>query len=108
MLRDYQFRSYSVENTLKRWPLVRMGEERWIFPYQEHADMMFNSALEYEWAVFRERLLPLLDKIPVESEVKAEAVRISRYLQLFLPLPPDDIPPTSILREFIGGSSLHK
>ncbi len=108
MLRDYQFRSYSVENTLKRWPMVRLGEEQWIFPYQEHADMMFNSALEYEWAVFRERLLPLLEKIPVESEVKAEAVRLSKYLQLFLPLPPDDIPPTSILREFIGGSSLHK
>jgi uridine kinase len=108
MLRDYQFRSYSVENTLRRWPSVRKGEERWIFPYQEQSDMMFNSALEYEWAVFRERLLPLLEKIPIDSDVKAEAVRISKYLQFFLPIPPDDIPPTSILREFIGGSSLHK
>jgi len=106
MLRDYQFRSYSVENTLKRWPSVRAGEEKWIFPYQEQADIMFNSALEYEWAVFRERLLPLLMKVPLESEVKAEAIRISKYLELFLPIPTDVIPPTSILREFIGGSSL--
>ncbi len=106
MLRDYQFRSYSVEDTLKRWPSVRAGEEKWIFPFQEQADMMFNSALEYEWAVFRHRLLPLLYKVPVDSPVKAEAVRISKYLELFLPLPTDVIPPTSILREFIGGSSL--
>lgn len=108
MLRDYKFRAYSVESTLKRWPMVRHGEEKWIFPFQEHADMMFNSALEYEWAVFRNKLLPLLEGIPITSCVKAEAVRISKYLQLFLPIPTDDIPPTSILREFIGGSSLYK
>lgn len=106
MLRDKQFRGYPVEKTLKQWDSVRIGESRWIFPFQEEADGMFNSALEYEWGVFRPYLEDDLRNIPIDSPFKPNAERILDLLELFLPIPGDMIPPTSIIREFIGGSSL--
>ncbi len=105
MYRDLQFRGHSLEDTLKRWPSVRNGETRWIFPFQEYADVYFNSALEYEWSVFSGILLEKLSSIPNDSPVKVEAERLCRLMELFVPFPIDMIPPTSIIQEFLGGSS---
>ncbi|MDD3965479.1 MAG: nucleoside kinase [Candidatus Neomarinimicrobiota bacterium] len=105
MYRDLQFRGHSLENTLLRWPSVRRGEARWIFPFQENADLYFNSALEYEWAVFRGVLADKLAAIPVDSPVKVETERLYRLLELFVPFEADLIPSTSIIKEFLGGSS---
>ncbi|MEA1986356.1 MAG: nucleoside kinase [Candidatus Marinimicrobia bacterium] len=104
MVRDKQFRNYSVEETLKRWPSVRAGEERWIFPFQENADIIFNSALEYEWNVFRPKLEVDLKQMDIASPVKNDAVRLCQLLKLYLPVSDEYIPPTSILREYIGKS----
>ncbi|MCK4530991.1 MAG: nucleoside kinase [Candidatus Marinimicrobia bacterium] len=105
MYRDSQFRAHSLEETLLRWPSVRRGESRWIFPYQENADVYFNSALEYEWPVFSGILLKTLSSIPGTSPVKVEAERLCRLMELFVPFSTELIPPTSLIQEFLGGSS---
>ena len=105
MVRDSKFRNYTVESTLKRWPSVRKGEGKWIFPYQENADEMFNSALIYELAVLKPEAEPLLREIGPESEVYYEAKRILNFLNYFTALKCNEIPPTSILKEFIGKSA---
>ena len=104
-VRDKQFRNYSAEDTIKRWPSVRRGEERNIFPFQEGADMVFNSAVPYEWAVLKPMIEPILTDIQHDSPSYSEARKLLRILSLFKALEPKEVPPTSILREFIGGSS---
>ncbi len=107
MVRDYNFRGYSAERTIKQWCSVRRGEKKNIFPYQEEADVMFNSACVYELAVLKVYAKPLLEEISRESEVYIEANRILKFLQYFVELKDtSDIPSTSILREFIGGSKI--
>ncbi len=106
-VRDKKFRGYSAEDTITRWPSVRRGEERNIFPFQEHADMVFNSALPYEWPVLKTLVEPVLMDLQPETRSYSEARRLLRLLALFKPLDPKEVPPTSILREFIGGSSFH-
>ena len=105
MVRDSKFRNYKAEDTLKRWPSVRRGEGRWIFPFQENADMMFNSALLYELAVLKGDADAILREIDLNSPVYYEAKRLRNFLSYFVTLPPDEIPPTSILKEFLGGGS---
>jgi uridine kinase len=106
-VRDRKFRGYSAEETILRWPSVRRGEERNIFPFQEFADMVFNSAVPYEWAILKPMVEPILNDIQPESSAYSEARRLLRLLSLFKNLDPREVPPTSILREFIGGSSFH-
>jgi uridine kinase len=105
MVRDSRYRNYSAAQTLKRFPSVIHGERRNTFPFQENADMMFNSALAYELAVLKDMAVPLLEKIPAADETYTEAQRLLTFLMLFRPVAADEVPPTSILREFIGGSS---
>ena len=105
ILRDYKYRSYSAEATIIRWASVRKGEDRWIFPYQENADAMFNSALLFELAILRRHLVPILEQVKENSPAYSEAYRLRKFLQYFEPVPDDDLPPTSLLREFLGGSS---
>ena len=105
MVRDYRFRNYSALDTLKRWQSVRHGEEKYIFPYQENADVMFNSALLYELAVLKTYAEPLLKTVPERDAEHAEALRLMKFLSYFHPVSAREIPPTSILREFLGGSS---
>lgn len=107
IVRDYQFRGYSAAGTIKMWPLVRRGEERNIFPFQEEADAMFNSALVYELAVLRNLAIPLLDRIGIDEPVYSEARRLRGFLSYFLPLNVKDVPSTSIIREFIGDSCFY-
>ncbi|MEJ2628267.1 MAG: nucleoside kinase, partial [bacterium] len=104
MLRGYNFRNQSLSNTFHQWPNVKKGEEKFIFPFQENADVIFNSALVYEPAVFRSVLKPLLDEISNDKYIYSEAQRLIQLLYFFVPLEPDIIPLNSILREFIGGS----
>ena len=103
--RDYKYRGYSAEETIRRWRSVRKGEDKWIFPFQENADAMFNSALLFELAALRKYAIPILSEVPRNSEAYAEAYRLSKFLQFFVSIPDDVIPPTSVLREFLGGSS---
>lgn len=105
IVRDYNFRGYSAFGTLQRWPSVRHGEEMHIFPYQENADVMFNSALLYELSILRPFAGPLLKMVPQNSEEYAEAARLMGFLELIEPIHTKHIPPTSILREFLGDSS---
>lgn len=105
IIRDCNYRGYSAEVTIDRWPSVRMGEDKWIFPYQENADAMFNSALLFEVAVLKSYLEPVLRRVPESSSAFSEAYRLLRFLQYFVPVPDKDLPPTSLLREFLGGSS---
>ena len=105
ILRDYKYRGYSAEDTISRWPSVRKGEEKWIFPYQENADAMFNSALLFELAILRRHLIPILEHVKESSPAYSEAYRLRKFLQYFESIPDDDLPPTSLLREFLGGSS---
>lgn len=105
LIRDYQFRSNSAQSTIARWPSVRRGEERWIFPFQENADVMFNSAFLFELAAFRPYAEPILSQVPQNSEEYTEAHRILKFLKHFTPINDRDIPATSLLREFLGGSS---
>ncbi len=105
MLRDYKYRGYSAVETIKRWPSVREGEEKWIFPYQENADVMFNSALLYELAVLRPHVEPLLRNVPQNIEEYSVARRLLKYLEYIVPLQDTELPPTSLIREFLGGSS---
>jgi uridine kinase len=108
MVRDHQFRSHSAQNTLRLWASVRQGERRNIFPFQEQADIMFNSALTYELAVLKTYAEPLLRTIGPSEPGYTEAKRLLKFLSYFLPLDEGDIPATSILREFIGGSCFHE
>lgn len=105
ILRDYKTRGYSAQQTISRWPSVRKGENKWIFPYQEQADAMFNSALLYELAVLRPFVEPVLRSVPESCPEYAEAFRLLRFIEYFQPIRSKDIPPTSLLREFLGGSS---
>ena len=105
IIRDYRFRNYSARETIARAPSVRRGEERWIFPYQEHADVMFNSALLFELAVLKRHAEPILAEVPKFCEEYTEAHRLIKFLNYFVSISEREIPPTSMLREFIGGSS---
>ncbi|MBO4905449.1 MAG: nucleoside kinase [Bacteroidaceae bacterium] len=105
IVRDFQFRGYSAQDTLHRWPSVRAGEEKWIFPYQENCDMMINSALLYEMSVLKGRVVPLLKSVPESAPEKAEAERLLQLVEFFEPIPEKQIPHVSLLREFLGGSS---
>lgn len=105
LTRDYRTRGSDALATLARWESVRRGEEKHIFPYQENADVMFNSSLFYEISVLRSFAEPILREVPDTVPEFGEARRMLKFLDNFIPIPPDEIPPTSLLREFIGGSS---
>ena len=105
MLRDAKYRGYSAVETIQRWPSVRKGEEEWIFPYQENADVMFNSSLFYELAVIRTHAEPILRAVPQNIKEYSEARRLLRILEYIVPLQDTELPPTSVIREFLGGSS---
>jgi uridine kinase len=106
MVRDHNYRSHSALRTLQMWPMVRAGEKRWIFPYQKEADATFNSALDYELAVLKPFVDQLLMQVKPTDAEYAEARRLSEFLVAFVPIAPGVIPRTSILREYIGGSTL--
>lgn len=106
IIRDNQFRSHNAQQTIKRWPSVRRGEERNIFPYQEQADVMFNSALVYELAVLKKYAEPLLNQVDIDATEYSEAKRLIKFLSYFVELDDSVIPLNSILKEFIGGSSI--
>ena len=105
IIRDYKYRNYSAEETIARWPSVRAGEEKWIFPYQENADAMFNSALLFELAVLKDYVEPVLRKVPNRCPEYSEAHRLLRFLNYFVSVQDKELPPTSLLRELLGGSS---
>ncbi|HEY6914358.1 MAG TPA: nucleoside kinase, partial [Paludibacter sp.] len=105
IIRDYRFRNYSARETIARWPSVRRGEEKWIFPFQENADVMFNSALLFELAVLKKHAEPILAEVPKYCDEYTEAHRMIKFLNYFVPIYDREIPPTSLLREFVGGSS---
>lgn len=105
IIRDYNYRGYSAQETISRWPSVRAGEDKWIFPYQERADVMFNSALLFELAVLRFHAEPILSGVPRNCPEYAEAYRLLKFIKYFTPVQDKEIPPTSLLREFLGGSS---
>ena len=105
IIRDYKYRGVSAQDTIRRWPSVRAGENRWIFPFQENADAMFNTAMLFELAVIKRQAAPLLELVPENSDEYSEAYRLLKFLKYIRPIPEDQIPPTSLLREFLGGSS---
>ena len=105
IIRGCKYRNYSAEETIARWPSVREGEEKWIFPYQENADAMFNSALLFELAVLKDYVEPVLRKVPNRCPEYSEAHRLLRFLNYFVSVQDKELPPTSLLREFLGGSS---
>lgn len=105
IIRDYRYRGYSARETIARWESVRKGEEKWIFPFQENADVMFNSALIFELAVLKEHVEPILKQVPKYCEEYTETHRLLKFLNFFVAVPDSEIPPTSLLREFVGGSS---
>ena len=105
IIRDHKYRGVDARETIRRWPSVRAGENKWIFPYQENADAMFNSAMLFELAVIKQQAEPLLEQVPENCPEFSEAYRLLKFLKYFKPIPPTDIPPTSLLREFLGGSS---
>ncbi len=104
MVRDHRYRGHSASRTLEMWPNVGRGERRWIFPFQQEADAVFNSALDYELAILSVLARPLLSEIKPNQHVYAEARRMLQFLDHFIPLSADIPPPTSIIREFVGGS----
>ena len=105
IIRDNKYRGVSAAETIKRWPSVRAGENKWIFPYQENADAMFNTALLFELAVIKSQAEPLLELVPENADEHAEAYRLLKFLKYIAPVPNRQLPPTSLLREFLGGSS---
>lgn len=107
IIRDYKYRGVSAQETIRRWPSVRAGENKWIFPYQENADAMFNTAMLFEIAVIKTQAEPLLQQVPENCEEYAEAYRLLKFLKYFKGIPYNNLPPTSLLREFLGGSSFH-
>ena len=107
IIRDYKYRGVSAQETIHRWPSVRTGENKWIFPFQENADAMLNTAMLYELAVIKMQAEPLLQQVPENCEEYAEAYRLLKFLKYFKGIPYNNLPPTSLLREFLGGSSFH-
>ena len=107
IIRDYKYRGVSAQETIHRWPSVRAGENKWIFPFQENADAMLNTAMLYELAVIKTQAEPLLQQVPKNCEEYAEAYRLLKFLKYFKGIPYNNLPPTSLLREFLGGSSFH-
>ena len=105
IIRDHKYRGVSALETIRRWPSVRKGENKWIFPYQENADVMFNTAMLFELAVIKSQAEPLLEQVPENCPEHAEAYRLRKFLRYIKPIPDEQIPPTSLLREFLGGSS---
>lgn len=105
ILRDFLYRGFSAKETIHRCPSVTAGEEKWITPFQENADAVFNSALPYELGVIRSRIMPILEQVNERDVEYAEASRLRKFLKYFIPVPGDQVPPTSLLREFAGGSS---
>ena len=105
IIRDHKYRGVTAQETIRRWPSVRKGENRWIFPFQENADAMFNTAMLFELAVIKRQAEPLLEQVTENREEYAEAYRLLKFLRYIKPIPEDQIPPTSLLREFLGGSS---
>ena len=107
IIRDYKYRGVDAQETIRRWPSVRAGENKWIFPFQENADAMFNTAMLFELAVIKSQAEPLLEQVPESSKEHAEAYRLLKFLRYIRPIPETQIPPTSLLREFLGGSSFN-
>ena len=107
IIRDYKYRGVSAQETIHRWPSVRAGENKWIFPFQENADAMLNTAMLYELAVIKTQAEPLLQQVPENCEEYAEAYRLLKFLKYFKGIPYNNLPPTSLLREFLGASSFH-
>lgn len=107
IIRDYKYRGVSAQDTIHRWPSVRAGENKWIFPFQENADAMLNTAMLYELAVIKMQAEPLLEQVPENCDEYAEAYRLRKFLKYFKGIPFNNLPPTSLLREFLGGSSFH-
>ncbi len=105
IIRDHKYRGVSALETIRRWSSVRAGENKWIFPYQENADAMFNTAMLFELAVIKSQAETLLEQVPEDCDEYAEAYRLLKFLKYFKPIPETQIPPTSLLREFLGGSS---
>ena len=105
IIRDYKYRGVDARDSIHRWPSVRSGENKWIFPFQENADAVFNSAMLFELAVIKQQAEPLLEQVPENCEEYSEAYRLRKFLKYIRPIPNKDIPPTSLLREFLGGSS---
>ena len=108
IVRDNRTRNYSVEHTLKQWPSVRAGEEKYIFPYQDESDATINSAAIYEIGVLKTYVEPLLYSVGSDSPYYEEAKRLINFLRLFVPIPADSIPEDAVIREFIGGSYFHE
>ena len=107
IIRDYKYRGVAAQETIRRWPSVRSGENKWIFPFQENADAMLNTAMLYELSVLKMQAEPLLQQVPENCEEFAEAYRLLKFLKYFKGIPYNNLPPTSLLREFLGGSSFH-
>ena len=107
IVRDHKYRGASALDTIKRWPSVRRGENKWIMPFSENADAMFNSSLLFELSAIKNTALPILEQVPSNAPEYAEASRLIKFLNYFEPLDEKDIPSTSLLREFLGGSSFH-
>lgn len=107
IVRDYKYRRTSALDTIRRWPSVRRGEEKWIFPFSENADATFNSSLIFELGVMKEYAMPLLREVPRDNVAYAQSYRLMKLLSYFEPIPVDQIPSTSLLREFLGGSSFN-
>lgn len=105
IIRDYKYRGVSAQDTIRRWPSVRAGENKWIFPFQENADVMFNTAMLFELGVIKSQAVPLLELVPEDCEEYSEAYRLLKFLKYIRPIPNIQVPPTSLLREFLGGSS---
>ncbi len=105
MIRDYRYRGYSAAETISRWGSVRRGEDKWIFPFQENADAMINSAMIYELAALRRHAEPILRQVPKSVPEYSEAYRLLKFLSYFNYITDRELPPTSLLREFVGGSS---
>ena len=105
IIRDHKYRGVSAQETIRRWPSVRAGENKWIFPFQENADAMFNTAMIYELGAIKQQAVPVLELVPENSDQFTEAFRLLKFLEYFSPVPDRQLPPTSLLREFIGGSS---
>ena len=108
IVRDYKYRSVDARSSIARWPSVRRGEEKWIFPYQENADAMLNSSLLFELAVIKEQAETVLRQVPTNVPEFAEASRLLRFLRYFKPISDNTIPSTSLIREFLGGSSFRE
>ena len=105
IIRDYKYRGVSAQETIRRWPSVRAGENKWIFPFQENADAMFNTAMIFELAAIKSQAEPLLEQVPECADEYSEAYRLLKFLRYIRPITNKQVPPTSLLREFLCGSS---